>query len=1000
MRVVSDVLPGVEPSADVLEPTTSLRGWARLAGAAVTLIGGLTLIGWVLDVPRLTNVWPELPTMKVNTALAFVLSGLAVFRIRDPLTRTDLALLRLAASVLAVGGLATLWQYVTGADLGIDQWLVRDTAGAPGSPFPGRMSPITAMNFVLLGAGLGLLTRPRAARAAQSLILAVGAIGLVTLIGYLYGVSALVGEFNVYSTIALHTTVAFLVLSAGLLLASGHRGLMATISRPDGGGFVARRLLPAAVLVPVLAGSLPLLGRRTGAYGMEFGLALVAMTSVMALTALTWWSASALTRLEGQRRRADVLEALTSSAEDLAGSLQTETVLKAIAEHVRALTRSDFSFLAVRDHTTGDYVITMTSGTETSLVAGYVAARGAGLGRTTVETGELAWSADYPNDPRRDPGFLEIAAAERLVSVAVAPIRIEGRLEGLLYAATRRSRTYGLEDRAAMTRLANQAAIALRNATLFESVEAARRDAERARADLAESQQRLQTLLHSAPDGIVTIDAAGRIVLVNARVETLFGHSREDLLGAPLEILLPEASREAHRHHRAGYAAAPRTRPMGAGLALVGRRKDGTEFPIEVSLSPLQTREGLLVTSIIRDVSQRQEIEERLRRSQKMEAIGLLAGGIAHDFNNLLQVIQGRGELLLRHVPPDDFAHRLGSVIVETAGRAASLVQQLLAFSRRQVLAPTILDLGAIIAGMHEMLLRLIREDIHLVVRVSPDLDAVRMDRSQLEQVVLNLAVNACDAMSSGGTLTIEATNVVLDDAMARRYPGIGPGRFVAVAVTDTGVGMDAETKRRIFDPFFTTKEQGRGTGLGLAVVYGVVRQAGGVIDVDSAVGRGTTVRIYLPAADRPAESAAPAAQAPSLPPRGSEIVVLVEDNDAVRALAQEILETLGYTVLAAASPSEARALCEAREGPIDLLLTDVVMPEMSGRQLAEIVRRGHPETRILYMSGYADNVVVHRGILDAGTHLVQKPFTLEALADKVREVLDGPAPATTDGAS
>jgi CheY-like chemotaxis protein len=373
-----------------------------------------------------------------------------------------------------------------------------------------------------------------------------------------------------------------------------------------------------------------------------------------------------------------------------------------------------------------------------------------------------------------------------------------------------------------------------------------------------------------------------------------------------------------------------------------------------------------------------------------MEAVGRLAGGIAHDFNNLLTVITSYSDILLEDLASQD--PRRGDVeeIGKAAASAARLTRQLLAFSRQQVLEPRVLDLNASLASADKLLRRLLGEDIELVTAPAPSLGTVKADPGQLEQVIVNLAVNARDAMPEGGKLTLETANADMDDAYVREHPAAKPGSYVVLAVSDTGVGMDEETQRRIFEPFFTTKEAGKGTGLGLATVYGIVKQSGGFIWVYSEPGHGTTFKIYLPRVEEPVD-----AETRPVPPlgslRGTETVLLVEDAAAVRAVIHQTLDRLGYRVLEAPNGEAALHLATKHRGPIHLLLTDVVMPELGGRQLAERLSALRPELRVLYASGYTDDAVVRHGVLKPGIAYLQKPFTPEVLALKVREVLDAP---------
>ncbi len=409
---------------------------------------------------------------------------------------------------------------------------------------------------------------------------------------------------------------------------------------------------------------------------------------------------------------------------------------------------------------------------------------------------------------------------------------------------------------------------------------------------------------------------------------------------------------------------------------------------IEAELHRSEVRRRAAEEMIAEDEAERRRLEERLRQAQKMEAIGRLAGGVAHDFNNLLMVILGRSDVLKELIGADDPRYRHVDLIQKTAEEAASLTGQLLAFSRQQVLNPKVLNLNAVLGGMKTMLRRLLGEDIHLVTVPGESLGRVKADPGQLQQVLLNLAVNARDAMPHGGRLTLETANVELDEPAVRGQAGARPGAYVRLTVSDAGMGMDAATQARIFEPFFTTKAPGQGTGLGLSTVWGIVKQSGGYVSVESAPGRGATFTIDLPRVEAPVEPAEPSPM-PVRSPHGIETVLLVEDEDQVRDFTREILEGHGYTVLEAAHPGEALRLVADHAGSIHLLLTDVVMPGMSGRHLADRLTALRPELKVLYMSGYTEDGIVHHGVIAAGRAFLQKPFRGDVLAREVRRVLD-----------
>ena len=398
---------------------------------------------------------------------------------------------------------------------------------------------------------------------------------------------------------------------------------------------------------------------------------------------------------------------------------------------------------------------------------------------------------------------------------------------------------------------------------------------------------------------------------------------------------------------------------------------------------------SLVVLIVCEDITGRKDLENQLRQAQKMEAIGKLAGGVAHDFNNLLTVIRGYSQMVLDSKLDQELRNHVER-IAEAGQKAAALTSQLLAFSRRQVLQPKVFKLNTQVLNLDKMLRRLIGEDIEMVVSAKPDLDSVKADPGQIEQVIMNLVLNARDAMPKGGKLTLETANVDLDEAYAREHESVRPGRYVMLAVSDTGVGMDSDTLAHVFDPFFTTKELGKGTGLGLSMVYGIVKQSGGNIWVYSEPKRGTTFKIYLPSVDAPSETI-PGEQVSAASIRGNETILLVEDDHLVRELARAVLAACGYSVLVAETALTVRSLCEHYAGPIHLLLTDVVMPGIGGRELARQVVAHSPDTKVLYMSGYATNAIVHHVEIDSGTFFLPKPFTPASLAAKVREVLDQP---------
>ena len=624
-----------------------------------------------------------------------------------------------------------------------------------------------------------------------------------------------------------------------------------------------------------------------------------------------------------------------------------------------------------------------------------------------------------------------------------------------------------------------------------------------------------ESLLEAAPDAFVVVDSQGRIRLVNSQVEKLFGYTRAELVGQQVEILVPDSVRTWHPQHRSGYMGDPRTRPMGAGLQLAARAKDGTEFPVDIGLSSIETEEGLLVSAAIRDVSdlrkaearsrlaaivdssvdaiigetldgtitswnpaaerlygwtavqaigkdisiiyppnkleeraeilaklrqgkrtagletvrmrhdgtlmdflvsvsavrgedgtivgvastgrditdylaagrQRERLERELQQAQRLESVGQLAGGVAHDFNNLIAVIMNYAEFVADELGDRPALRQDVEEIRRAAERAATLTRQLLIFSRREVAHPEVLDANSVVGDMRKLLERTIGENIELVTTTGLDLWPVLADRGQIEQVLMNLAVNARDAMAQGGKLVIETQNADLDEDFVSTHVDLTTGRYVRISVSDTGQGMTADVADRAFEPFFTTKPKGKGTGLGLATVYGIVSEAHGKVALYSEPGRGTTVTVLLPAV----ESAAPmteSLQTTSTTAGNGEGVLLVEDEAAVRAAARRILSTSGYLVFESSTPTDAIALCADPSRKIDLILTDVVMPEMSGMDLVAHVHESRPGLPVLFMSGYPQDVIAHQGLVSGDVNLLEKPFTRNALLRAVREVL------------
>ena len=927
--------------------------WAAAIGTVVALLGCAVLAAWFFDVPALKSLDPAWATMKPNTAASFVLSGLALWLL-GPANALPARVWtgRLVAALVAMIAVLTLVAYAFDHDFGIDQLLFADAA-TPVTLHPGRPAPMTAGLFLLIAIALLLLRASgKGPRLAVDLLAsAVAAGAYLAIVGYLYQAPALYTVPG-YSSMALPTAIGLLLLGAGVLSAQPERGVMRLIASRRAAGATARRLLPVAIVGPVLLGFLRLQAAKLGLLAPAAGALVLVVAFVAIFVATILWSVAAADKIDSERRR----------------------------------------------------------------------------------------------------------------------LELDGRL---------------VEEQ-------------------------------------AKSDRRIRSLLESAPDATIVADAAGRIILVNAQTEKLFGYAREEMLGQTVEMLVPERLRGAHAGHRAAYQRAPQLRPMGSGRDLTGRRKDGSEFPVEISLSPVTTDDGILVCAAIRDSSERRQREaelvqaradaegasrrlqtlieatplaiveldraglvhswnpaaekmfgwraeelirrrlptipadrqgemdlllqasaaaaplqavetrrqrkdgslidvsvwtatrraadgtidgmigiaaditeqkrtaEHLRQAQRLQAVGQLTGGIAHEFNNLLQTILGNLEVLGDRLYGQRDAADIVERLIRAGRRGAELTHQLLAFSRKQPLRPEPFSPKDELRGLEGLVRATIGAQYTIRVDVSADVSRALADTTQLDNAVLNLVINARDAMPGGGSITIRAEDVVLESQRARDLE-VAPGRYVAIEVTDAGTGMSPEVAARAVEPFFTTKEIGKGTGLGLSMVHGFVKQSGGAMEIVSAVGKGTTVRLLLPTtADTADERVAP--PRPRLVGARNTTVLIVEDEPDVLSTAAAMLRSLGYSVVEAADGPAALAALQ-QVSRIDVLFTDVILPKgMSGRDLARLAQAQQPQLKVIYTSGYDENVIVHDGVVDEGITLLRKPYTKDGLLAAIEKAMQNGA--------
>lgn len=506
-----------------------------------------------------------------------------------------------------------------------------------------------------------------------------------------------------------------------------------------------------------------------------------------------------------------------------------------------------------------------------------------------------------------------------------------------------------------------------------------------AEVEYEQLRHRYENILDAAGEGIVGLDLFGRITFVNPVAQKSLGYEQHELLGSDLAELIERSATGSRGRVRDGLAANTTFRAHEQ----ICWRKDKSRFPIEYTITPIREDSRQIGSVFVfRDISERRALEAKFLQAQKLEAVGQLAGGVAHDFNNILTVISGYSDLLASNKSLDQRAQEAVREVQRASDRAISVTRQLLAFGKKSMLQPRPIDLNLVITDINKLIHRVIRENIKLVTNLAERLKPVQADRNQLEQVIVNLAVNSSDAMPQGGQLTITTSEVVIDAKTAEKYVNLEPGRYAVIAVADTGHGMDPQTQAKVFEPFFTTKEAGRGTGLGLATVHGIVTQSGGHVRVESTLGRGTTFTILWPQADSPVKAGSVHDLNLEIY-SGSETVLLVEDEDALRTLAARVLSGSGYRVLEARNGAEAQQIAENVGGKIDLMVTDVIMPGIDGYELANRLAPIRPDMKIIFMSGYADDAVVRRGVLAPDVAFLPKPFTPDVLARRVRECLD-----------
>jgi two-component system, cell cycle sensor histidine kinase and response regulator CckA len=964
-----------------MELVSSLRRLSSYAAASVGALGFVVLIGWGLKIPALKSLLPDFGATGLSTALSFALAGLSLWYAGQSSPARPLRWAVLGCPI-AVMGLAALTFFGHGLRRipWFGQSLLPNEMSGPAILYLDRMALVSAGSFLLLGFALVLFSMriPRRYVYAQCCATLVGLLSLLFLMenGYTFLLHSGAAR---YKSIVLVSSLAFLLLSLGVLFVHSDRGVWSVITEAGSGGRLLRRGLVITVAVSFLICWLATVGWQAGYYGTEFRMALVATSLIGVFSTLIWGYAASLVFTESKRKRAEnLLNGQKQVFEMISRGASLEETLSAL---IRVMEAEEAGYVCTVLLLDQDGVH-LRHGAAPTLPPGFAkAVDGQAIGPQAGSCGTAAYRREpvLVQDIATDPlwsAYKHLALPHGLRACWSTPILDENRVVLGTFAI------YGSKP----IQLTPQFLAHVDLATHAAAIGIKRH---RAEEELRANLVHLSMVYNSVADVIfhVRVEPQGqfRFDSVNHAFYKVTGLQESQVIGKLVQEVIPEPSVPLILEK---YQEAIRTRQTV-------RWEEETPYPDgtksgEVSATPVFDSEGHCTSLIgsVHDLTERKRLEHQFRQAQKMEVVGQLAGGVAHDFNNLLTIINGYSEIMLQELAADNPHHVYAAEIKKAGDRAASLTHQLLAFSRRQVLKPQVLDLNSSITKMEKMLRRLIGEHVQMMTVPGTDLGRVKADPGQVEQIIVNLAVNARDAMPQGGKLTFETANVTLGESYAANHLTVKPGPYVMLAVSDTGVGMDAETQKHIFEPFFTTKEVGKGTGLGLSTVYGIVKQSDGNIWVYSEPGLGTTFKIYLPRVDKPVEIAGTAPEEAGLH-SGTETILLVEDEPSVRLLVRTTLESNGYQVLEAANGAEALLIGEQHTGRIHFLLTDLVMPGINGRALAEQLAPLRPELKVLFLSGYTDDAVIRHGGLEAGKAFLQKPFTPDALARKVREVMD-----------
>jgi PAS domain S-box-containing protein len=882
------------------------------------------MTGWFFEPEFFKRMIAGLGETTPNAVMGFLLLAISLLLLDSPGRRLRAVSSGCAICAVLVGAL-TSFEYLTGPS---------NVGGLSLS-----MAPVTALNLILMGSAI-LLLDSRWGSFSPSLACTwlAAALSFLALTGLAYDHTSL-DQLRIFSRVSVHTSLTSLLLCAAVMFARPEHGAAAILLRRDLGGEAARHLLPAAIFIPFTVSLLIFKMHQAGTYGSALMFFLFVVAPVMIFVPLVLYSSSLLSRTERERKQ---------SEEKL--RISTERFASVVASAMDAIITLDDSLR----------VIVFNEAAEKML-------------------GCPSWDAiGKPLDRFLPTQFRDIHD-EHIRKFGDAGLTTRSMASpGILTAVRANGNQFPIEATISHVQVAGQKLYTV----IMRDITRRKRNEETMR----QNEARFRSIYEQAAVGIAQIALDGRFLMVNNALCRMLGYEEKDLLGRKIEELIhpDDHSREVElrsamlREHRPSYELEKRY-----------RHRDGSVVWVHVTSSLVSGSAGepLYRISVVQDLTERMRAEERLKQAQKMEAIGRLAGGVAHDFNTLLNVMLGYSDLLLAELPPGDERRDLVTQIKNSGNAGAMLTKQLLAFSRKQRMAQEVLDLREVISRMSPMLGRLLREDIELSVRYSDEICAVKVDPGQIQQLVLNLVANAGDAMQDGGSLNIEVRAVDLDEAYAQQHPTIAVGRYALLAVSDTGAGMSTETVAHAFEPFFTTKDAGKGTGLGLATVYGIVQRNGGDIWVYSELGVGTIFKVYLPLTSEPL----PKAETPAIKPQGSgagETILLVEDSAALRELTKVILLRDGYKVLEAEDGVAALELAASFPGVIHMVLTDVVMPRMRGPLLAEQIVKQRPGIAVIFLSGYTEEAISQLDRI-TGFTLVEKPYTAASLLHSVRGALD-----------